>query len=133
MNPSPREATDQDEIERLVTGNGRYVADLVPDNALHCWFVRSPIAHGVVTGIDIEEARRAPGVAAVFTAAELDLPDLSFALGAGPDATGMDRPVLARDRVRFVGEALAMVIAESRPQAEDAASMVWPDVDPLPV
>ena len=122
----------QDEVERLITGNGLYVADLVPANALHCWFVRSPIAHGVVNSIDIAEAQAAPGVSAVYTAAELAIPDLHFALGAGPDATGMDRPVLAHDRVRFVGEALAMVIADDRARAEDAASMVWPDIDPLP-
>ncbi len=133
MNPSPPEATDQDEIERLVTGNGRYVADLVPDNALHCWFVRSPIAHGLIRSIDVAEAKQAPGVVAVYTAADLGVPDLSFALGAGPDAEGMDRPVLARDRVRFVGEATALVIAESRPLAEDGAGLVWTDIDPLPV
>ncbi|GMQ85106.1 MAG: xanthine dehydrogenase family protein molybdopterin-binding subunit [Acidimicrobiia bacterium] len=122
----------QDEIERLVTGNGRYVADLVPDDALHCWFVRSPFAHGHLRGVEVAEARRAPGVVAVYTAADLDVPDLSFVLGAGPDAKGMDRPVLARDRVRFVGEAMAMVIADSRPRAEDGAGMVWADIDPLP-
>ena len=123
----------QDEMERLVTGNGRYVADLVPSDALHCWFVRSPIAHGLLRSIDVAEAKQAPGVVAVYTAADLGVPDLSFALGAGPDAEGMDRPVLARDRVRFVGEATAMVIAESRPLAEDGAGLVWTDIDPLPV
>ena len=122
----------QDEIERLITGNGRYVADLVPDDALHCWFVRSPIAHGEITDIDIAAALEAPGVVAVYTAAGLDLADLNFAIGAGPETTGMDRPVLARDRVRFAGEATAMVIADSRPHAEDAAFLVWPDIDPLP-
>jgi carbon-monoxide dehydrogenase large subunit len=122
----------QDEIERLVTGSGRYVADLVPDSALHCWFVRSPIAHGQIVSVDVEEATRAVGVVAVYTAATLDVPDLNFALGPGPDVTGMDRPVLARDRVRFAGEAVAMVIADRGPAAEDAAGLVWTDIDPLP-
>ncbi len=122
----------QDDIERLVTGSGRYVADLVPDSALHCWFVRSPIAHGQIVSVDVEEARRAVGVVAVYTAATLDVPDLNFALGPGPDVTGMDRPVLARDRVRFAGEAVAMVIADRGPAAEDAAGLVWTDIDPLP-
>jgi carbon-monoxide dehydrogenase large subunit len=122
----------QDAIERLVTGNGWFVADLVPDDALHCWFVRSPFAHGHIRNVEVAEAIQAPGVVAVYTAADLDIGDLSFTLGAGPDAEGMDRPVLARDRVRFAGEATAMVIAESRPAAEDAAGMIWADIDPLP-
>jgi aerobic carbon-monoxide dehydrogenase large subunit len=121
-----------DEIERLATGNGRFVADLVPSNALHCWFVRSPIAHGLIRKIDATEARNAPGVVAVYTAPDLALPDLSFTIGAGPDAGGMERPVLARDRVRFVGEATALVVADSRPRAEDAGGLVWVDIDPIP-
>ena len=129
---NPQSFFPPDQIERLVTGNGRFVADLVPDEALHCWFVRSPIAHGHIRSVDVEEARRAPGVAAVYTAATLDVPDLSFALGSGPEVTGMDRPVLARDLVRFAGEAVAMVIADRGPAAEDAAGLVWTDIDPLP-
>lgn len=123
---------DVNEVDRLITGNGRFVADLVPPEALHAWFVRSPMAHGLIQSIDTEAAGTSPGVAAVYTAAELGVPDLTYAFGAGPDTDGMDRPVLARDRVRFVGEATALVVADSAPAAEDAAGLIWPDIDPLP-
>jgi aerobic carbon-monoxide dehydrogenase large subunit len=118
-----------DPFERLITGEGRFVADLAPEGTLHCWFVRSPIAHGMLGSIDVEEATAAPGVVAVFTAADLDLPDIRW--GVRTEITGMDRPVLARDRVRFTGEAVALVVATAAPLAEDAASLVRPDIDPL--
>ncbi len=99
---------------------------------MHCWFARSPIAHGTVNAVHTEAATDAPGVVAVYTAADLGVTDVSFGLGLAPEAPGMDRPVLARDRVRFVGEATALVVAGSRPEAEDAAGLVWADIDPLP-
>ena len=121
-----------DAVERLITGQGRFVADLVTPDTLHCWFVRSPIAHGELRSIEVDEASRSDGVIAVLTAADLHLADMSVVL-AGPAAPGMARPVLATDRVRFAGEALAMVIATSPPAAEDAAVLVRAELDPLPV
>ncbi|MEA3019826.1 MAG: aerobic carbon-monoxide dehydrogenase large subunit, partial [Actinomycetota bacterium] len=88
----------------------------------------STIAHGVLRGVDTAEAAAMPGVVAVLTAADLDLPAQGAALlGA------LARPLLAVDRVRFVGEAVAVVVAESYAAGVDAAEMVIVDVDPLPV
>jgi carbon-monoxide dehydrogenase large subunit len=98
------------------------------DEALHAVFVRSTVAHGRVGAVQADEARSMPGVAGVFTAADFDLP---------PMASGMvpftfARPVLASDTVRFVGEVLAVVVAETFAQAVDAAETVYADIDPLP-
>lgn len=118
----------------LVIGAGSYVADLVDSDTLHCAFVRSPVAHGSIDSIDLEFARSMPGVVAILTGSDLDLPDLPPSPGRGaPPAEGMGQPVLARDRVRFVGEAVAVVVAESAVQAVDAAEQVWVEIDPLPV
>jgi aerobic carbon-monoxide dehydrogenase large subunit len=109
-----------------------YTDDLTDERltgALHLTLVRSPLAHGRITGIDVEAAKTAPGVVAVFTAADLDLaPALLFA-GAN---RSMVRPFLATDRVRFVGEPVAAVLTEHPYQGPDAAELVEVDYDPLP-
>ena len=120
----------------LVTGEGKYLADLVDDGVLHCAFARSPIAHGIVTGCDTTAARRAPGVVAVYErAADLGLKDLPSAPGGteAPEAAGMTRPPLAADRVRYVGEAVCVVVAETAVQAAEAAALVVLEIEPLPV
>jgi aerobic carbon-monoxide dehydrogenase large subunit len=109
-----------------------YTDDLTDERltgALHLTLVRSPLAHGRITAIDVEAARAAPGVVGVFTAADLDLsPALLF-----PAANrAMVRPFLATDRVRFVGEAIAAVLTEHPYQGQDAAELVEIDYDPLP-
>ena len=114
----------------LLTTGGTYVDDLAIDGALHVVYVRSTIAHGEITGIDTSEAAAEPGVVAVLTAADIDLPDLPAPMMLNQ---GMTRPPLARDRVRFVGEPVAIVVAESRAAAVDAAELVIVDIDPLPV
>jgi carbon-monoxide dehydrogenase large subunit len=117
-----------------VTGQGNYVADLIDNSTFHAAFVRSPIAHGILTPPDLDEALSMPGVAAVHSADTLSLPDLPSSPG-GPGvapATGMGQPPLARDRVRYVGEPIAVVVAESATQAVDAAETIWPEIDPLP-
>ena len=113
----------------LLTGSRRYLADLELDQPLHAVFVRSDIAHGVLRSVDITEASTMPGIVAVWTAAELDVaPHHGFAnIG---DAFA--RPPLATDRVRFVGEAYAVVFAETQAQGVDAAQTVWADIEPLP-
>ena len=117
----------------LITGAGRYVGDLVDEATLHCAFVRSPVAHGRLVPPDLDEARDLPGVVAAFGAGDLDLPDMPSCPHPGaPEATGMGQPPLARDRVRYVGEPVAAVVAESATQAADAAGMVWVDVEELP-
>ena len=94
----------------LVTGSAHYTDDLAPPGALHAVFVRAPLAHGRILGIDPVPAAGLPGVAGVFTAADLDLPPMPA--GGAPEA--MARPVLASDTVRFLGEAaIHQLLAES--------------------
>lgn len=117
----------------LITGAGRYVGDLVDAGTLHCAFVRSPVAHGRLASPDLADARDLPGVVAVFDADDLGLPDMPSSPGHGaPEAAGMGQPPLAHDRVRHVGDAIAVVVAETAAQAVDAADMLWVDVDELP-
>ena len=112
----------------LLTGEARFVADLVVDGLLDAVFVRSTLAHGVVRGIDADTARSMPGVVAVLTANDLDLP------AQGESQLGpLARPLLAVDRVRFVGEPVAVVVAGSYTEALDAAEAVIVEIDPLPV
>ncbi|MEO7058117.1 MAG: molybdopterin cofactor-binding domain-containing protein, partial [Lapillicoccus sp.] len=114
----------------LVQGKGDYVADLrhVP-GTLHAYFVRSPIAHARVSVADVEAARAAPGVVAVLTAADLGLgPVIPFV----PVNADCPRMPLATDRVRFVGEPVAIVVAETKAQAVDAGELVDVDYDVLP-
>ncbi|HEU4320596.1 MAG TPA: xanthine dehydrogenase family protein molybdopterin-binding subunit [Acidimicrobiia bacterium] len=116
---------------RFVTGTGRYLADLVDDSTLHSWFVRSPVAHARVVSIDTAEAEKIDSVVGVFTASDLELQDLPGNTGVGPAIAAMDRPLLARDRVRFVGDIVAVVVARSPAAAEDAAALVWVDYEDL--
>ena len=113
----------------LVTGAARYTDDLHPLGALHAAFLRAPLAHGRILALDPAPALKLPGVVGVFGAADLDLPPLP-ADGAPDD---MAWPVLAGDVVRFLGEAVAVVVAETRAQALDAVEAVEVDYDPLPV
>ncbi len=120
----------------LLTGAGRFVADLRVPEMLEAAFVRSPHAHAAIRSIDTSAARRCPGVEAVLTLADLaplltqeHLP-LQFRTQQLPrDITPL---VLARDEVAFVGEAVAVVIAQTRYLAEDAAALVAVDYEPLP-
>jgi len=104
----------------LVTGAAHYSDDLVFPGTLHAVFVRAPLAHGRIVGVDGSLAAGLPGVAGVFGAADLDLPPLP----AGDAPAAMARPVLAVDVVRFQGEAVAVVVAETRAQALDAPEAV---------
>src|SRR5215207_7459246 len=128
---SPR--TDGAAVRRedlpLVTGAAHFCDDLAPPGALHAVFVRAPLASGRILAIDTAAAAAMPGVAAVCTAADLDLPPLPA--GDAPDA--MARPVLAAGTVRFLGEAVAVVVADSRATALDAAEAVEVDYEPLAV
>jgi carbon-monoxide dehydrogenase large subunit len=118
------------EDHRLVTGAGRFVADLAPPETVHLAFVRSTEAHAGVMAIDTEAVGGA-GVVGVFTGEDLDLPDIpgdSISIPA-PD---FPRPQLAREKVRYVGEPVAVVAATSAAAAVDAADLVWVDYEPLP-
>jgi CO/xanthine dehydrogenase Mo-binding subunit len=122
------------EDERLLRGRGRYTDDL-DEGALHGCFVRSPLAHARIRSIDVEAARRAPGVAAVYTAADLPFGDLDLPLLIPHPALihGRTQRCLASGPVRYAGEAVAFVVAEDRYLAEDAAELVEVDYEPLPV
>ncbi len=113
----------------LLTGSRKYLADLALPGKLHAVFVRSDVAHGTINEIHTEDALAMPGVVEILTAAELGVaPHHGF-------ATVHDdfvRPPLAQGKVRFVGEPIAVVLAETFEQGEDAAEMVWADIDPLP-
>lgn len=113
----------------LLTGAARYVADLPLHGRLHAVFVRSDAAHGSIGAIHTDEAAAMPGVVAVWTAADLDLPPHQ---GFATVHADFARPALAVDRVRFVGEPVAVVFAETFEQGEDAAEVVWAEIDPLP-
>ncbi|MGH8927674.1 MAG: xanthine dehydrogenase family protein molybdopterin-binding subunit [Acidimicrobiia bacterium] len=117
----------------LVRGAGSYVADLIDADTLHCAFVRSPVAHGTFSPPSLDETLAMPGLVAAFRADDLGLPDLPSSPGRGaPAATGMGQPALAHDRVRHVGEPIAVVVTGSARQAIDAAEQVWVDIEPLP-
>jgi carbon-monoxide dehydrogenase large subunit len=121
---------------RLLTGAGRFVDDLVLPEAprmLHLVAVRSPVAHARVRGIDVTAARAAPGVRAVLTRADLaGLGSLPIMKENGVQAADVPIPVLAGDRVRFAGEPVAAVVADTRAQAVDATELVAVDYDELP-
>jgi carbon-monoxide dehydrogenase large subunit len=119
------------EDPRFLTEGGRYVDDVPLEGALHVVFVRSAMAHARLRSVDVEEARRAPGVVAVLTSADLDIPAQAPELPMV--TTEMARPVLATGTVRFVGEPVAAVAADSLVAATDAAELVAIDYDPLPV
>lgn len=115
----------------LITGRGSYVADLITENTLHAHFVRSPVAHGELLSIDKTDAEALPGVRGVWTADTLSVKDLKPPIGI--DRSDVARPILARDRVRYAGEPVAMVVADTATIAADAADLVWPEIDDLPL
>lgn len=127
------------EDERLTTGRGRFVDDITLENQSYAIFVRSPYAHAIINSIDTSAAKELPGVLAVYTAADLeadgigDVPCLAPTQSRdGSPSVSPPRPALAKDRVRHVGDAVAMVVAETLAQAEDAAEQVWIDYELLP-
>ena len=115
------------EDQRMITGHGRYVDDVAKAGMVHAAFVRSAVARGRIMGLDVSEARQAPGVIAVLTAAEINGRAQQF---RPSPADRTPRRVLADGDVRFVGEPIAIVVAESRYLAEDAAELVSVDIEP---
>jgi aerobic carbon-monoxide dehydrogenase large subunit len=112
----------------LLTGSRKYLADLVLPGKLHAVFVRSDVAHGTIQAIHVDDAAAMPGVVEILAAAELGVaPHHGFATVHDDFA----RPPLADGRVRFVGEPIAVVLAETFEQGEDAAEVVWADIDEL--
>src|ERR1700691_2065709 len=123
---------------RFLTGKGNYSADPHPPGMLEAVLVHSPHAHATIGGIDVAAARAMPGVVAVFSAADLtDVSPIPGGIGFprpdGGPAPKIDRKLLASDRVRFVGEPVALVIAESRAAGLEAAEAIVVDYAALPV
>src|SRR6185436_891698 len=131
------EPVPRTEDPTLLRGEGRYTDDLNEPGQAYACMVRSPHAHGVLRKIDAETARGMPGVLAVYTAADLT--------GYGPhkcmldfkqrDGSAMNKPIrraLAQGKVRFVGDPVACVVADSAVRAKDAAEAVELDIEPLP-
>jgi aerobic carbon-monoxide dehydrogenase large subunit len=114
----------------LLLGHGTFVDNMRPPGVLFAAFVRTPLAHARLTKVDTSEAVGAPGVVAVYTAADLGLPAGFPFLATNPLCA---RPPLAEDKVRFVGEAVAVVVAETHAQAVDATELVDVDYEPLDV
>jgi carbon-monoxide dehydrogenase large subunit len=125
---------------RFLTGHGRYVDDIAPQGALHAYFLRSSVAHGEITELDIADAREMPGVHLVVTADDLVAAGVALGLGAstvknrdGTQGAAPIRPMLAHGRVRHVGEAIVMIVADSMIEAKDAAEVIALEIDDLPV
>ncbi len=121
----------------LLTGRGEYTDDINLEGQAHACVVRSQIPHGIIRGIDLDDALAMPGVLAIYTAKDLDgfggIPCIvPFKNRDGSDMHKPPRPGLAVDRVRFVGDPVAMVVAETPTQARDAAELVVVDIDELP-
>jgi aerobic carbon-monoxide dehydrogenase large subunit len=121
------------EDERFLKGEARYVGDLKLPDMLHAAFVRSVFAHGHLHGIDAEAAKSASGVRAVLTGSDLEGATDPFPVfGRDAELVPVLHPVLARDRVRYVGEPVALVVADTAEQAVDAAELVTVEVEELP-
>jgi carbon-monoxide dehydrogenase large subunit len=133
------QSTIRTEDVRFLTGEGRYVDDIAPKGALHAYFFRSTVAHGVITELDVSDAKESDGVHLVLTCADLEAAGMDIAMAGaqipnrdGTKGAGPLRPMLAKDRVRYVGEPVAVIVADSIAQARDAAELIMFDVDDLP-
>src|SRR5438552_12952344 len=131
------------EDHRLLTGRGQFIADLDLPHMLHAVFVRSPLAHARIRGVDTSRAAAAPGVAIALSGADLlqmlpPVPEGQISLPSKWTTVVQHKflnprqPLLAHDKVRHVGEAVAVIVAETRYQAEDAAELVRLDLEELP-
>jgi len=120
----------------LVTGRGLFAGDVAFTHQLHMRVVRAAVAHGRIVDIDASAALRLPGVVAVWTSADIpDIPAIDFrdASRAADEIKPYRQPVLARGRVRYVGDPVAAVFSDDPYVAEDAADLVAAEIEPLPV
>src|ERR1700744_4290574 len=132
--PVPRKEDDT-----LVRGQGKYTDDFSLPGQAYAWIVRSSHAHGVIRGIDTKAAKAMPGVLGVWTGADLAAANYNpFTCGMplksrdGSPLLQTNRPALVTDKVRYVGDPVAFVVAETVAQARDAAEAVMLDIDALP-
>jgi len=125
------------EDERLLKGEGQYIADLRREGMLHAVVLRSPMAHGVLKGIDAGKAKSMAGVRAVVTAVDVErslgrVPKIPMRQDAVESVVPFMQPVIAQRKVRYVGEPVAVIVADTRAQAEDAMDAMALDIDALP-
>ncbi len=126
------------EDQRLLRGRGEYADDLHPEGLLHAAILRSSVAHGRLRAIDVRAARAMPGVRGVYTAEDVaqvsngKIPQIPLRLAAVPELEQFGQPVIAHGKVRYVGEPVAMVVADSAALAEDALDAIEVDIEPLP-
>ena len=119
---------------RFLRGRGQYVDDLARKDVLHAAILRSSVAHGRIRSIDVSAARALPGVHSVITAGDIGerVPRVPMRLQPLPDFEPFGQPVIAETKVRYVGEALAVVLADTPGIAEDALGLIDVDIEPLP-
>ncbi|MBV8934959.1 MAG: xanthine dehydrogenase family protein molybdopterin-binding subunit, partial [Alphaproteobacteria bacterium] len=133
------EPVRREEDQRLLKGRGRYVDDVREPNEVRGYVLRSPHAHARITALDTQRARAAPGVLAVLTGEDLRrrglgtlTPGVRRRRRNGSPAFVCSQPLLARDRVRYVGDPVAFIVAETFNQAKDAAELIDIEYEPLP-
>jgi carbon-monoxide dehydrogenase large subunit len=120
------------EDERFLKGQGEYLDDLVRENAWHAAVLRSSVAHGRLISVDVSAALAVPGVRAIVTAADIEgaIPTIPFRR-PNPTIGPYAQPIIARGKVRYVGEPIALVLADSPELAEDALQLITVQIDPL--
>ena len=122
------------EDPELITGRGRYTDDLTRPGMLHAVVVRSQHAHGKILDVDVSGALEAPGVVAVYTGKDVEASEIGGVVPTGwllPEIKTPAHPILATDRVRYVGDGVAVVVADTRAHAVDAAERVFVEIEPL--
>ena len=128
------------EDDRFLTGKGNYIDDSTPTGSLYAYFFRSQVAHAKILNLNVGDASRAAGVHGIFVAEDLenngvknDLVGVTIKNHDGTDGASPKRPLLAKERVRFVGEPIALVVANTIQNAKDAAELIEVDYDDLPI
>src|SRR5262245_9366656 len=119
---------------RFLRGRGQYVDDIARDDLLHAVVLRSAVAHGRIRSIDPRAALARPGVHAVITAADIGaaIPTIPLRQESSPAFKPFEQPVIAHRKVRYVGEPIAVVLADSAAAAEDALEAIALDIEALP-
>jgi carbon-monoxide dehydrogenase large subunit len=130
-------AVERIEDLRLLRGRGKFVDDLHREGMVHAAILRSSVAHGRIKSVDVGPARGMPGVHAVYTAEDVaqsfngTLPSIPLRLAPMKELEPFEQPVIAQDKVRYVGDPLAVVVADSPALAEDALEAILVDIEPL--
>src|SRR6201991_3640093 len=118
---------------RFLRGRGQYVDDVPSEGALHAAILRSSVPHGRIRSIDGAAALKHPGVRAVITAADIgEIPIITMRQELLPEVKPFQQPVIAHEKVRYVGEPLAVVVADNARIAEDALELIEVDIESLP-